>query len=305
MAEPSVEVFHGATTGNLIKTYVAATRPAFFTASLLPVITALAYVWRESGQFDIFLALTILISVACVHAAANVLNDFHDSQNGSDAANTGRIFPFSGGSRFIQNGILSELETQRFGLTLLAAGMLTGMIVLLTSGPLLWLIGLVGALLAYIYSAPPCLACRGLGDLTIVVCFGLLPVTGTVYAMSGAIDSGSIWMGLGIGCFVAAILWVNSIPDIVADIQAGKHTLPSRLGAHQAAMLHGLWFLAGFALLLFAGLGQAVLLSLLAAIPALIATVSVIKGRMIPAMPMTIIAQAVVCLLLAIGFVLF
>ena len=32
--------------------------------------------------------------------AANVLNDYHDALNGTDAANTGRVFPFSGGSRF-------------------------------------------------------------------------------------------------------------------------------------------------------------------------------------------------------------
>jgi 1,4-dihydroxy-2-naphthoate octaprenyltransferase len=305
MAEPSVEVFHGSTTGNLIKTYFVATRPAFFSASLLPILTALAYVWRDAGQLDIFLALTILISVACVHAAANVLNDYHDARNGTDGANTGRIFPFSGGSRFIQNGILSEQETQRYGLTLLVAGSLTGLIVLFSSGPLLWGIGLIGALLAYIYSAPPCLACRGLGDLTIVICFGLLPVSGTVYAMNGAIDSGAIWMGLGIGCFVAAILWVNSIPDIEADLMAGKRTLPSRLGARRATMLHGLWFGVGFGLLVMAPLGTAGWLSLIAVIPAILATGAVIKKRMIPAMPLTIITQALVCVLLALGFVLF
>ena len=35
-----------------------------------------------------------------VHAAVNVLNDYYDALNGSDAANTARVFPFTGGSRF-------------------------------------------------------------------------------------------------------------------------------------------------------------------------------------------------------------
>ena len=305
MAEPSTEVFHGNTTSNLIKTHIAATRPAFFTASILPVITALAYVWSQTGGLDIGLSLLILISITCVHAAANVLNDYFDSRNGTDEKNTSRVYPFSGGSRFIQNGVMSEGQMLRLGLYLLALGIVSGLIVVFSSGPWLWLIGLTGVVLAYFYSAPPCLACLGLGDITIATCFGVLPVVGTVYSLTGFIDLNALWTGLVIGCFVAAILWINSIPDIDADRAAGKMTVPGRLKARLASRMHGLWFAAGFGLILLTPIAEWGLVALVGVIPAAIATVAALRGQMIPAMPMTIITHAIVCILLALGFVLF
>ena len=269
MSEPSIEVYHGQTAGNLLWTYFNAIRPAFLSASILPVLTALAYVRGIFGSLDYSIALLTLLGIAFIHSAANVLNDYFDSKNGTDSMNHQRIYPFSGGSRFIQNDVLSEQQILYFGLALLVSGIFIGLLIVYMAGPLILLMGLIGALLAVSYSAPPCLACKGLGDLTIATCFGLLPVTGIVYTQVGNITTDSIWLGLVIGCFVAAILWINSIPDIDADRRAGKITLPVRLGQHLASWLHGGWFIAGFALILMTPLFAIGYISLLAIVPAL------------------------------------
>jgi 1,4-dihydroxy-2-naphthoate octaprenyltransferase len=302
MSEPSIEVYHGQTAGNLLWTYFNAIRPAFLSASLLPVVTALAYVRGVIGSLDYSLALLTLFGIAFIHSAANVLNDYFDSKNGTDSMNHQRIYPFSGGSRFIQNDVLSEQQILYFGRALLASGIFIGLLVALISGPPILLIGFIGALLAVSYSAPPCLACKGLGDLTIASCFGVLPVTGTVYAQVGSITTDSIWLGLVIGCFVAAILWINSIPDIEADRRAGKITLPVRLGLHLASWLHGGWFIAGFALILMTPLFSTGYIALLATVPAIAAVVSIIRERLIPAIPLTLLTHAAVCILLGFGF---
>ena len=65
-----------------------------------------------------------MLAVMLVHAGMNVLNDYYDEQNGTDRRNTQRLFPFTGGSRFIQNGVLSTGETLVFGAWLLAVAML-------------------------------------------------------------------------------------------------------------------------------------------------------------------------------------
>ncbi|MEZ5450778.1 MAG: hypothetical protein R3E89_18015 [Thiolinea sp.] len=48
-----------------------------------------------------------LLGAGLVHAGMNVLNDYYDEQNGTDRRNGERLFPFTGGSRFIQNQVLS------------------------------------------------------------------------------------------------------------------------------------------------------------------------------------------------------
>ena len=301
MSEPSVDVFHGQTTSNKIVTYVAATRPPFLTASVLPVIAGFGLVWGMQGSLNYFLAVLTVLNIIFIHSGANVLNDYFDSRNGTDAANNDRVFPFSGGSRFIQNGILTEEQTFRFGFSLMMLGAVLGVAMTVITGPFILIIGLTGGLLAIFYSAPPCLACRGLGDIVIAICFGVLPVVGTVFIQNGSIINEAIWLGAVIGCFVSAILWVNSIPDIEADKKAGKKTLPVRLGKSMAVYGLAIWFILGFVLLLVSPLPASSYIGLLAIIPAVKAAKALLKGDLIPAIPMTLVTHTAVCLLLAVG----
>lgn len=302
MSEPSIEVFHQNTLGNRAATLFAATRPAFLTASLLPVLSGIALAWGLSGQINIGLALLTLLNIALIHSGANVLNDYFDARNGTDDANTQRIFPFSGGSRFIQNGVMTQKGTLRLGLSLMGAGAILGLTLSAISGLFILWLGLLGGLLAIFYSAPPCLACRGLGDFVIATCFGVLPVVGTVYILNGSMAIEAIWAGAIIGCFVAAILWINSIPDIEADRKAGKMTLPARLG-HQRAP-YGLiaLFILGFALVVVSPLSSGKYLALLAIVPAGISIKHLLAGQMIPAIPLTLATHASVSILLMVGF---
>lgn len=304
MSEPSTQQFHLRTAPNRFMTFFAATRPAFLTASVLPVFSALALSWYHTQSFDILLALLTVINIILIHSGANVLNDYHDAINGTDDNNVQRIFPFSGGSRFIQNCVLTIAQTRKLGNTLIISGMLLGLAMTYVAGPYLLLIGFLGGLVAIFYSAPPCLACRGMGDLSIILCFGVLPVIGTVYIQSGQFLPEALWVGLGIGCFVAAILWVNSIPDIDADRQAGKWTIPARLGAAKAVYGLAVLFVLGFICISLAANPPGIYLSLLAIYPAFLASKALINGQMMPAIPLTLATQAAVCILLLAGYLL-
>ena len=241
------------------------------------------------------------MAIALIHSSANVLNDYFDARNGTDMRNTSRVFPFTGGSRFIQNAVLNEEETRALGIVLFLSGAALGVFIAAQTGPWLLLIGALGAGLAVFYSAPPCLACKGLGDMVIAVCFGVLPIVGVTYVLMGEMPVQAWWLGAAIGCFVAAILWVNSIPDIEADHGAGKHTLPARLGADRAAMLLPAWFLLGFVLLAVAPLPFLCNLALLAGVPAVLASRALLREQFIPGIPMTLITHAAVCIFLVAG----
>lgn len=302
MSQPDVERFHGRTLPNRMLTIVAATRPAFLTASILPVIAAGALAsWLFNGGISFPTLVLAVVNIALIHAGANVLNDYFDSRSGNDGSNTGFVYPFSGGSRFIQNDVLAEEETLRIGLGLMISGAVMGLAFVWATGPTLLAIGVLGTLLAITYSSPPCLVCRGLGDVAIGIAFGILPVAGTMLILTGTIPTEAWWLGAIMACLVAAILWVNSIPDIPADAAVGKLTLPARLGAEAAARLLPVWFLASFSILLVSPLPRATWIALGAAIPAAIASHAVIKGRLVPAMRATIITHAAASLLIIMG----
>lgn len=301
MPEPTVAVFHRRTAGNRLATWFAATRPAFLTASALPVLVGLALAWQMHGAIDWRLAAATLLNIVLIHAGANVFNDWCDARNGTDAANTGRVFPFSGGSRFIQNGVLSVQQTFWLGVVLLGAGATLGVLMAAVAGPFVLAIGAVGGALAVFYSAPPCLACRGLGDFVIALCFGVLPVAGTEFIQAGSISPANWWLGAAIGCFVTAILWVNSIPDIAADRSAGKWTLPARLGADRARYGLVALFALGFVLIAATPAPGAAWLALLAIFPAVVALRALFRGQLLPAMALTLATHASVCLLLVAG----
>lgn len=289
---------------NRALTMIAATRPAFPTASVLPVLVAGALVSAQGIAVDHSLLALAVLNIALIHGAANVLNDYFDSRSGADALNEERIYPFSGGSRFIQNGVLTEREMGALGAILISCGAALGLWMALLTGPTLLLMGLAGGALAIFYTAPPCLACRGLGDLAVATCFGVLPLAGTSLILSGQVSAGSLWLGGSIGCFVAGILWANSIPDILSDRASGKMTLPVRLGAKAAEWGLVVWFLAGFLLVIAAPLPKGAWLALGAVAPARLAGNAAIAGRLQAALPLTILTHAAFCVLLISGFLI-
>jgi len=97
------------------KTYFFATRPQFFTAIILPVGLGAAVAWYETGIFFLGYFFLSLIAAVFYHAGINVLNDYFDYLNGTDNINQTGLSPFTGGSRMIQNKIMTPGETYILG----------------------------------------------------------------------------------------------------------------------------------------------------------------------------------------------
>lgn len=238
-AGPAPQQFAGNAPLDVTKRLFAATRPKFFPASVLPVLAGSAWGFKVAGQFDIAVFVLALFATMCVHAGANVLNDVGDDQSGADSHNDDRIYPYTGGSRFIQAGILSANSMARLGVSLLALAAVAGLILLMLEGAMILWFGLAGVLLAVLYSLGPLrLSSIGLGELAVGVAFGVLPVSGAAWLQSGVIDLEVVLYSLPIAAWVTAILMINEVPDIKADAAAGKRTLPVRLGLDGTATLY-------------------------------------------------------------------
>ncbi len=237
--EPSVALLGGRSPTRVAKRFFLATRPKFFVASILPVLLGSAWGYRVAGAFDLAAFLLALAAIVCVHGGVNVLNDVYDELGGSDRANGERIYPYTGGSRFIQNGVMTLPEMARWGAALIGAGMVLGAALIALKGVPVLLFGLAGIALGTLYSVPPIqLSGRGVGEAAVGIGFGVVPVAGAAWLQSGVIDGAVLLVSLPISFWVANILLINEVPDVAADAHAGKRTLPVRLDCAATAMLY-------------------------------------------------------------------
>jgi 1,4-dihydroxy-2-naphthoate octaprenyltransferase len=239
LADPAPAKFAGNSVGQSAKRWFHATRPKFFPASVLPVVAGSAWGFHAAGGFDWVVFLLALFATVCVHAACNVLNDVGDESGGTDKRNEDRIYPYTGGSRFIQTGIMSASEMARLGISLLALAAIAGLALLLMKGVMVLYFGLAGIALGVLYSLGPVrLASIGIGETAVGVAFGVIPVAGAAWLQGAELNSILVIFAVPISIWVAAILLINEVPDIAADGATGKRTLPVRIGLRGTALLY-------------------------------------------------------------------
>jgi 1,4-dihydroxy-2-naphthoate polyprenyltransferase len=219
-------------------TWVRMTRPAFLLLTVVGCALGTATAAACGCGLDPWLALSATVLAVLAHAAGNVLNDLHDARNGADAANTGGIFPFTGGSRLIQNGHVSERDTADLAKGLLLFLVPAGLLLAVKTGGGVLLLGMAGLLLAWAYSAPPLkLMSRGLGELAVALVWFLV-VIGADYVQRRQFFVIPASAALGFSLMVASLLLINGFPDARADARVGKRTLVVRLGPTGAAVLY-------------------------------------------------------------------
>lgn len=248
--------------------YSLATRPAFLLVSLLPVCVGTVAASYQGYSLQIGLFLLALLAILLLHAGVNVMNDYYDEQNGTDRLNTERIYPFTGGSRFIQNQILSAKQTLYFAWGLLGIAILLGLGLVWQTGSGLFWIGGVGCLIGWGYSAPPLqLNSRGLGESAVALCMGSLIPLGAWYVQTQQLAWYPCLISLPLGLLVMNILLINQFPDAKADAASGKYHWVVRWGAVPAAWIYAANLV--FALVILVGLIKSQLLPSVALISVL------------------------------------
>jgi len=250
--------------------WVIKTRAPFFTAAIIPVLLGTALAWARAGAFNLWVFLLTLAGVICLHAGANMINDYFDHVWGSDEINTEFANPFTGGSRVIQMGLVEPKEMLLQAVVFFVVGGAIGLFLAFSrSLAVLWLGGL-GVFCAYFYTAPPIrLARTGLGELVVGLCFGPLMALGTYVVQTGSLDAEPVVASLPVMLLIALVLWINQFQDVPADAAVGKRHLVVRLGRRRATRLYGLLlatvYLSIVAGVLFGGVTPFALVGLLTA----------------------------------------
>ena len=219
---------------NPVLRYFLATRPPFLSVSLVAALVGLAAAYAGGVTLSPATVMISIVFALVAHAAVNLLNDYYDDLNGTDRVNTERLFPFTGGSRFIQNGVMSSRATLQFGLALLGATVLAGLWLMSVSGPGLFWIGAAGCFIGWAYSATPFkLNSRGLGEPCVAIGFGLIAL-GADYVQRKTFAALPASAVASYALLVTNILYVNQFPDRRADEAAGKRHWVVRLGVRAA-----------------------------------------------------------------------
>jgi 1,4-dihydroxy-2-naphthoate octaprenyltransferase len=234
-----------------------ATRAPFLSATFAPVLLGLAVAARV-GMFDPLSAVITVVAACAVHLGLNVANDVFDTLQGADDANRTPT-QFSGGSRVLQNALVTirEMSTLAIGCYAVAAAL--GIVLLILRGsPALVVIAALGFFISVAYTMPPFkLVYRGLGEIATAIGFGPVMLLGAYTVQTrGALSLEAFLVSVPVALLVAMILYVNEIPDRAGDAQVGKRTLPVRWS--KVAVIRG-WdasVIVSFAVIVFGVVAQ-------------------------------------------------
>ena len=205
-----------------------ALRPRVFTATYVPMGLA-GIIAVADGVFEAGAFLLALIGTLFLQSAANLINEYADYRRGADRLKQ------AGQGMIIKHKILEPAIVCAGAILATLAGTLIGLYLLAHSGPLLWLIGVGGVLVAITYTAGPFpLAYNGLGEIAVAIFMGPAIVVGAYYVMSPSVSDARIGelclISLPVAFMVAAILHANNIRDMEADRAVNKRTLAVLFG---------------------------------------------------------------------------
>lgn len=298
-----------------VKLWISAMRAPFFTGSIVPVAVGAAVAWHHTGVMSWPLFAVTFVGAVAAHAGANLANDYFDHKLGADELNRAYVRPFTGGSRVIQEGLLSPGSILRASAVAFLIAVACGAyLFFVTRGwPIVWL-ALAGAFMGIMYTAPPVKAVyRGFGEIFIGLSFGILLVLGTEYVLSGAMTQAGLLASVPVTILIITILYINEFQDAPSDRAAGKLHWVVRLGRRRAAQGYAvLLALTYVSIILAAAFGAIPVWVLLGCIPAVMAVKAVQVAfrhydeskELVPANAATIGMHLLTGLLITAGFVI-
>lgn len=221
------------------------TRARTLPVMIAPIVLGAVLAWEQGIAFQIGFFLLTLIGALAAHLGANVTNDVFDFAEGTDQAaqemsTQGEIAVT--GSQPLMKGMFSLSAYRRVAIALFALALLCGL-VLSVFRPWVLVFGIAGFLLAFFYVAPPLRLAyigRGLGELDILLSFGILPLLGAYYVQANTITLTAVLASLPIGLYTTAVLYFHHFLHWRADLAVKKMTPIVVLGEHRARVVGAL-----------------------------------------------------------------
>lgn len=198
-----------------------------------------------AGHFSTVTAAACFVFAVLAQIASNFANEYYDYVGGLDRR--GREGPRRG----VTEGDITPRAMLMATVVVLLLACAVGLVIASIGGWWLIAIGIAVALGVFAYSAGPYpLSHHALGEVAVVVFFGVVPVNFTYYVMAGGFSWPTAMMSIAVGLMGANVLIVNNYRDYDDDRAVNKNTL---------AVVAGRRFAAG--LYLFCGLAAALIIA--------------------------------------------
>ena len=201
--------------------WVLAARPKTLSASVVPVVVGTALAHRvEWLTFAYALAGAVFIQIG-----TNLVNDALDFRRGADTSE--RLGPI----RVTQAGLIGYDAVLRGAYICFAIAGICGVPLILRGGWPIAIIGVASVIAAYAYTGGPYpLAYHGLGELFVLIFFGIVAVGGSYYVQTLTWSTGALIAGIAVGLLAVALLAINNLRDVSSDRASNKKTLVVRFG---------------------------------------------------------------------------
>lgn len=218
---------------NSARAWLLAARPKTLVAALLPVDGGLALAVGDLGDGRSFLVVAALLCVlfaVVLQVAANYINDYFDYLNGIDDEQR------TGPRRACAMGWITP-QAMRIGIGVtVATACLCGLPLVVYGGMEMLFVGALCVVFCFLYTTH--LSYKGLGDLLVLLFFGVVPVCVVYYIQLHAVTGSALLLAIGCGLVVDTLLLVNNCRDYAADGRHGKNTLVVRIGRLNGCRLY-------------------------------------------------------------------
>ncbi|HCQ39091.1 MAG TPA: 1,4-dihydroxy-2-naphthoate octaprenyltransferase [Verrucomicrobiales bacterium] len=210
----------------MLKSYLIAARPKTLPAAFVPVWVGCILAWHVTGELHWDLALWTFLGAAAIQIATNFFNDAIDCERGADTEC--RLGP----RRVTASGLLSRRSVYCGAYACLLTACLCSLPLLQSRGWIIAVIGIPSLYLSYGYTGGifP-LAYLGLGEVFVILFFGIVAVGGSYFVQVGTWDWPAGVLGLQVGMLSAVLIAINNLRDVEEDKRSNKNTLAVRFGA--------------------------------------------------------------------------
>lgn len=217
---------------NSLKAWMLASRPKTLTGAAVPVMVGLAFAGRDLGfsGFAWVPALLCVLFAFIMQIDANFINDYFDFVKGNDDET--RLGP----RRACAQGWITPKAMRRAIITTTAVACCIGLPLVIYGGLEMILVGAFCVLFCFLYTT--ILSYLGLGDMLVLVFFGIIPVCVTYYLQAETFTFEVFAASLACGFVIDTLLIINNYRDIDNDAKAGKKTLVVRVGADAGRMAY-------------------------------------------------------------------
>lgn len=201
-----------------LKIWLECARLRTLPVSVAGVVVA-AGLARFFGSFEAVPALLCFVFAVLAQIVSNFANEYYDFRRGADKK--GRVGPRRG----VTEGDISPAALRRATYVTLALACAVGCCLIPYGGWWLLAVGLLIAIFSIAYSAGPYpLSYHGLGDVAVLVFFGVVPVNLTFYVQAGYFEPLVMLASVTTGLMGVNVLMVNNYRDCDDDREAGKRT---------------------------------------------------------------------------------